>query len=64
MSGYSPEPEWEPELEPEAEPEECDECAWLAEQGRAALLSGDRSREVDIRVLRYRHHQAEHAKQG
>ena len=43
------------------EPEGCEECAWLAEQGRAALLSGDKSRQVDIRVLQYRHGLAEHA---
>ncbi len=53
MSEYPPE-----ELDPE--PEECDECAWLTEQGRAALLTGDQSRGVDIRVLLYRHQQAVH----
>ena len=46
---------------PESEPVSCAECARLAEQGRAALLAGDKSRQVDVRVLQARHRDADHA---
>jgi hypothetical protein len=39
---------------------DCEECARLGEQARAALLSGDMSRLTDVRVMRNRHRQAEH----
>lgn len=36
-------------------PGPCDECARLREQARAAVLTGDRSRLSDVRVLQARH---------
>jgi len=39
----------------------CAECDRLVEQGRAALLCGDRSRLTDVRVLQQRHNAAEHS---
>ncbi|MEY9968467.1 hypothetical protein ABIA33_006551 [Streptacidiphilus sp. MAP12-16] len=33
----------------------CGECARLASEGAAARAAGDRSREVDVRVLTARH---------
>lgn len=36
-------------------PPGCAECARLGDQIRAAFLSGDLSRETDIRVMRARH---------
>jgi hypothetical protein len=35
---------------------DCAECARLAEQLRAAHLSGDRSRVTDVRVFQARHY--------
>jgi hypothetical protein len=43
---------------------ECAECARLVEQGRAAVLTGDRSRLSDVWVLKERHDAAEHAEDG
>jgi hypothetical protein len=40
--------------------EACDECARLAEQEHDAYLSGDGSRQTDLRVMRRRHRAAEH----
>jgi len=39
----------------------CAECGRLVEQGRAAVLSGDRSRLADVWVLQERHDAAEHS---
>ena len=39
----------------------CAECDRLVEQGRAALLCGDRSRLTDVRVLQQRHNATEHS---
>jgi len=39
----------------------CAECARLAEQGRAAVLTSDRSRLSDVWVLQERHDAAEHS---
>jgi len=38
----------------------CAECARLFEQAQAALLTGDESRAVDVRVLKGRHDDREH----
>lgn len=35
--------------------EDCGECLRLAEQEQAAVLTGDRSRLTDVRVLWHRH---------
>ena len=40
---------------------ECAECLRLAEQEQAAVLTGDRSRHTDVRVLCHRHITAVHA---
>ena len=57
----APEPAPQREEVPMApEPAPCTECDRLAEQGRAALLAGDKSRQVDVRVLQARHRDAEH----
>ena len=40
--------------------ETCEECARLDEQERAAYLSGDGSRQSDVRVLRMRHKRDAH----
>ncbi|WP_152648317.1 hypothetical protein [Streptacidiphilus anmyonensis] len=40
--------------------ETCAECARLDEQERAAYLSGDGSRQSDVRVLRTRHRRDAH----
>ena len=42
-------------------PASCSECARLAVQAGAALLTGDKSRQADVRVLQSRHHAAAHA---
>ncbi|MHA6760079.1 hypothetical protein [Streptacidiphilus sp. PAMC 29251] len=39
----------------EERPGPCGECARLREQARAAVLTGDRSRLTDVRVLQRRH---------
>ncbi|MEY9968354.1 hypothetical protein ABIA33_006438 [Streptacidiphilus sp. MAP12-16] len=39
---------------------DCRECSRLAEQERAAALTGDRSRRTDVRVLWRRHATAAH----
>jgi len=39
----------------------CAECARLREQAAAALLTADRSRLSDVRVLQRRHADADHA---
>jgi hypothetical protein len=41
-------------------PDGCAECGRLFQQARAAVLSGDRSRLADVRVLQRRHQAAEH----
>jgi hypothetical protein len=41
-------------------PGPCAECARLREQARAAVLTGDRSRLSDVRVLQQRHRIASH----
>jgi hypothetical protein len=40
----------------------CAECVRLVEQGRAALLTGDKSRLADVRVIQDRHETDEHTK--
>ena len=40
---------------------DCPECARLFHQARAAVLTGDRSRLSDVRVLQERHHTAAHS---
>jgi hypothetical protein len=42
----------------------CAECARLAEQLRAAHLSGDRSRVTDVRVLQTRHYATAAGREG
>ena len=41
-------------------PAECTECARLRQQARVALLSDDKSRLTDVRVLLRRHVEADH----
>ncbi len=45
-------------------PADCAECTRLAQQGQAAVLTGDRSRLSDVRVYQYRHTAAEHTEEG
>jgi len=42
---------------------DCAECVRLREQAAAALLTGDRSRLSDVRVLQHRHATADHSAQ-
>ncbi len=43
-------------------PASCSECARLAVQAGAALLTGDKSRQADVRVLQSHHHAAAHGR--